>query len=64
LVVILDAVFTDLALVGLAMMLGRGRVRKVPFDEGCAGNVWDVVQVNNLEVEIKFRLQTSVSQCP
>jgi hypothetical protein len=41
--VILDSVVTDLVLVGMAMMFSRGRMREVPFDKGCAGNIWDVV---------------------
>lgn len=53
--------FPNLVFVGLAMMLGGGRVWEVPFYEGCTGNVWDVMQVDYLEVQIKLWLYATVS---
>lgn len=47
--VVLNSMFTNLVFVRLAMVLGGG-VWKMPFHEGCTGDVWDVVQIDYLQV--------------
>lgn len=54
--VVLNSVLSNLVFVCLAVMLSRGRVWKVPFHKGCTGDIWDVVEVDYLEVQVKLWL--------